>query len=316
MAKQALQQSLSATPPTPPANWLTHEAGAGRSAISDTVTPDVIVSDVGVDAKKKAALGVPQILTRSFLCTPFLAYAVALVALLVSQGVPSAVAGLLFPAGYVMLSVLGLEMATGSFSVMPIGWRLGYLDSRAVLSNWSWTFLGNLLGGVFFAWLLWFSLTKGGMLPAEGLLGVIIHLAEKKVSYQHYGLNGWLAAVGMGILCNWLVSLGPIMAKSTHSMFGKIAIIWLPIATFFALGFEHAVVNLFIFPLAILAGAQVSISDWWLWNQIPVTLGNIIGAVLFNCALWAGTHYVKSESCAVGGAGDMPGTVAAAAALH
>lgn len=81
-----------------------------RSAISDTVTPDGIVNDVAIDAKKKAKLDAGQILTRSFLCTPFLAYAVALVALLISQGVPSAIAGLLFPAGYIMLSVLGLEM--------------------------------------------------------------------------------------------------------------------------------------------------------------------------------------------------------------
>lgn len=262
-----------------------------RSAVSDTVTPDHIVHDVGIDAKKKVKLDINQLLTRSFLCTPFLAYAVALVALLVSQGIPSAVAGLLFPAGYVMLSVLGLEMVTGSFSVMPIGWRLGLLDWQDVVRNWSWTFVGNLLGGLFFAWLLWFSLTKGGRLEPDGLLSVIAHLAEKKAAYQHYGSSGWMAAIGMGVLCNWLVSLGPIMSKSTHSMAGKITIIWLPIATFFALGFEHAVVNLFVFPLGILAGAQVSIADWWLWNQIPVTLGNIIGAVLFNCALWAGTHF-------------------------
>jgi formate/nitrite transporter FocA (FNT family) len=181
-------------------------------------------------------------------------------------------------------------MVTGSFSVMPIGWRLGHIAWRDVLRNWGWTYLGNLLGGVFFAWLLWFSLTKGGILNPDGLLGVIGHLAEKKVSYMHYGASGWLAAIGMGILCNWLVSLGPIMAKSTHSMIGKITIIWLPIATFFALGFEHAVVNLFIFPLAIFSGVQISLTDWWLWNQIPVTIGNIIGAALFNSALWAGTH--------------------------
>ncbi len=280
----------------PPAPHPTAAQASGRSAISDTVTPDAIVRDVGADARKKAKLDANQILIRSFLCTPFLAYAVALVALLISQGIPSAVAGLLFPAGYIMLSVLGLEMATGSFSVMPIGWQLGYLNLREVLRNWGWTFLGNLLGGAFFAWLLWFSLTKGGILEPDGLLDVIAHLAEKKTAYHHYGASGWLAAIGMGILCNWLVSLGPIMAKSTHSMSGKIAIIWLPIGTFFALGFEHAVVNLFVFPLGILAGAQVTVADWWIWNQIPVTLGNIIGAVLFNCALWAGTHCAKPES--------------------
>lgn len=266
------------------------EAQTEMLAISDAIAPDRMVREIGKDAKKKTGFELGSLLVRSFLCTPFLAYAVALVALLISQGVPSGIAGLLFPVGYIMLSVLGLEMATGSFSVMPIGVRLGIIKWSAVIWNWSWTFLGNLLGGIFFAGLIWFSLTKCGVLPADGLLTVIAHLAEKKVSYQHYGISGWVAAIGMGILCNWLVSLGPIMAKATNSLSGKILIIWLPIATFYALGFEHAVVNMFVFPLGILAGANVTVADWWLWNQIPVTVGNIIGAVLFNAVLWAGSH--------------------------
>lgn len=261
-----------------------------HSFISDIASPDSMVLAIGGDAEKKAAFNIRQLLVRSFLCTPFLAYAVALVALMISQGIPSAVAGLLFPVGYIMLSILGLEMVTGSFSVMPIGVQVKIVSWYAMIRNWCWTFAGNLLGGAFFAWLLWFSLTKGGMTEPDGLLTVIGHLAEKKIAYRHYGVHGWAAAIGMGILCNWLVSLGPIMSKSTHTMAGKILIIWLPIATFFALGFEHAVVNLFVFPLAILVGADVSVYDWWVWNQIPVTFGNIIGAVLFNCVLWARTH--------------------------
>lgn len=265
-----------------------------RSAISDIVMPNSMVHDVSGDAGKKAAFHIKEILVRSFLCTPFLAYSVALVALLISQGVPSAAAGLLFPVGYIMLSILGLEMATGSFSVMPIGAQAGIVSWYAVIRNWFWTFTGNFGGGMFFGWLLWFSLTKGGITEPDGLLTVIAHLAEKKIAYRHYGVHGWAAAVGMGILCNWLVSLGPIMSKATHTITGKILIIWLPIATFFALGFEHAVVNLFIFPLAILVGADVSVYDWWMWNQIPVTLGNIIGAVVFNCVLWARTYSTNS----------------------
>jgi formate/nitrite transporter FocA (FNT family) len=42
------------------------------------------------------------------------------------------------------------------------------------------------------------------------------------------------------------------------------------------------VVNLFLIPAGILMGAPVSIADWWLWNQIPVTLGNIVGGALFT----------------------------------
>ncbi len=256
----------------------------------DLVAPRAIVRALAEDAAGKAGFTWRQTLVRSFLCTPFLAYAVALVAMLISQGVPSGAAGLLFPVGYVMLAILGLEMATGSFSVMPIGLRVGPVTWRDVLRNWFWTYGGNVAGGAFFAWLLWFSLTRGGARPPEGLLLVILEQAGKKIAYQDYGARGWLAAVGMGVLCNWLVSLGPIIGKASRSVAGKVLLIWLPISTFYAIGFEHAIVNLFVFPLGILAGADIGLSEWWLWNQIPVTLGNIIGAVLFNSVLWAGTH--------------------------
>ena len=31
-----------------------------------------------------------------------------------------------------------------------------------------------------------------------------------------------------------------------------------------------------------LSGAPVSLADWWLWNQIPVTLGNLLGGAVFT----------------------------------
>lgn len=260
------------------------------AAVPDQVLPLQMGHDLVEDAVKKSKFSVTQILTRGFLCTPFLAYATALSALLVSQGWPTAAAGLVFPVGYIMLAMLGLEMATGSFSVMPMAMLAGRIKLLAVLRNWSWTFVANLGGGIFFAWLLWFSLTKGGAADSPSVLVTLAHLAEKKASYMNYGMNGWFAAIGMGVLCNWLVSLGPVFAKASRSVPGKVMLIWLPIATFFALGFEHAVVNMFVFPVGILAGAEVTISQWWLWNQIPVTIGNILGAVLFNSVLWYRTH--------------------------
>lgn len=256
----------------------------------DSVSPAQIGREIAEDAVKKDKISVYHLLIRGFLCTPFLAYATALSALLVTQGWPTAAAGLIFPVGYIMLATLGLEMATGSFSVMPIGMYAGRIKPWRVVRNWTWTLLGNLAGGIFFAWLLWFSLTKGGTTAPSGVLITLAHLAEKKAAYVEFGYLGWLAAVGMGILCNWLVSLAPIMAKASRSVSGKVMLIWLPLATFFALGFEHTVVNMFIFPVGILSGANVSIHDWWIWNQIPVTIGNIIGALVFNATLWYCTH--------------------------
>lgn len=84
------------------------------TAVIDSVSPIQMGHDLVEDATKRKIQSWPDS-DKGFLCTPFLAYATALCALLVSQGWPTAAAGLLFPAGYVMLSILGLEMATGSF---------------------------------------------------------------------------------------------------------------------------------------------------------------------------------------------------------
>lgn len=263
---------------------------------TDHVLPAQMGRELVEDACKKDALVSLHLLIRSFLCTPFLAYATALCALLVAQGWPSAAAGLLFPVGYVMLAILGLEMVTGSFSVLPIGMYAGSIRPARVARNWAITFAGNLLGGVFFAWLLWFSLTKAGRAEVPPVLVTLRQIAEKKASYHHYGAHGWLAAVGMGVLCNWLVSIAPVIAKASRSIPGKVAVMWLPIATFFALGFEHSVVNMFVFPVGILSGAKVTVGEWWLWNQIPVTLGNVLGAVVFNATLWYRTHGAKGRA--------------------
>jgi formate/nitrite transporter FocA (FNT family) len=79
---------------------------------------------------------------------------------------------------------------------------------------------------------------------------------------------------------------------------GKIVACWLPIFTFFALGYEHSVVNMFIIPAGMLMGAPVSLRDWWLWNQVPVTLGNLLGGLLFVGLpmLWMSGAELKSES--------------------
>jgi formate/nitrite transporter FocA (FNT family) len=69
-----------------------------------------------------------------------------------------------------------------------------------------------------------------------------------------------------------------------------------PILTFFAQGFEHSVVNMFVIPAGMIVGAPVSFSDWWLWNQIPVTLGNIFGGFVFTGLALYLTHKGRPRS--------------------
>jgi formate/nitrite transporter FocA (FNT family) len=104
----------------------------------------------------------------------------------------------------------------------------------------------------------------------------------KTLGYAKLGGHGVAIAIAKAILCNWMVTLGVVMALTSQSTGGKIAAMWLPILTFFAQGFEHSVVNMFAIPAGMMMGAEVSVRDWWLWNQIPVTVGNIVGGMLFT----------------------------------
>ena len=84
------------------------------------------------------------------------------------------------------------------------------------------------------------------------------------------------------MLCNWMVCLAIVAAMTTTSTVGKIACAYMPVFIFFAQGFEHSVVNMFIIPTGMMMGAKVSFAEWWLWNQIPVTLGNLVGGFIFT----------------------------------
>ena len=114
------------------------------------------------------------------------------------------------------------------------------------------------------------------MFPATGAAALIVAAAQAKtLGYEKLGINGlWLAMV-KAALCNWMVCMGVVMGLTSRSTLGKIAGCWLPIFIFFALGYEHSVVNMFIIPAGMWMGAPVSLRDWWLWNQLPVTLGNL-----------------------------------------
>ena len=118
--------------------------------------------------------------------------------------------------------------------------------------------------------------------PASGPAALIVAAAQAKtLGYQKLGPAGIALSIVKAMLCNWMVCMGVVMGLTSRSTLGKIAACWLPVFIFFALGYEHSVVNMFVIPSGIMMGAHVSIPTWWLWNQIPVTLGNLAGAIAF-----------------------------------
>jgi formate/nitrite transporter len=255
----------------------------------DYAKPSDVVTAMVDASLKKLALTPRDLLIRGALSGALLGAATSLAfGAAVTTGQPL-VGALIFPVGFVMIVLLGLELVTGSFALLPLAPIDGKSSWSAVASNWSWVFLGNLIGSIIYGGLLAIALTNMGTAAPAGVAARIVQIAEAKtIANEALGAAGMVSVFVKAILCNWLVCLGVVMAMTSTSTVGKIAAAWLPIVTFFAQGFEHTVVNMFIIPTGMLMGAKVSVYQWWVWNQIPVTLGNLVGGFLFTgLALYA-----------------------------
>jgi formate/nitrite transporter len=255
----------------------------------DYVQPSEFTKDAVKAASRKASLSVRDLLIRSFLAGGLLAYATSLVFIVLSQNVAPIVGAILFPVGFVILVLLGLELATGNFALLPMGWAAGEVSLGRMARNLGWVYLGNLAGSLFYGLLFYLAVTNCGSTGIGAIGELMKGAAEKKtLGYMALGLRGWETAFIKGVLCNWMVTLGAVLAMASRSTIGKVVAMWLPIMTFFAHGYEHSIVNMFLIPTGKLFGAPVSLYQWWVWNQIPVTLGNFLsGALLTGLTLYA-----------------------------
>ncbi|MBX9637694.1 MAG: formate/nitrite transporter family protein [Nitrosomonas sp.] len=249
------------------------------------VKPEEVVENMLQAGAKKAGLPVKQLLIRGFLSGAFLGYATTLAILAATQTGWGIAGALVFPVGFVMIVLLGLELATGNFALIPIAVKDNRVPFNRLLVNWTWVLTGNLIGSVTYAYLYCIVATKMGSIDPATIpaLQRTITIAEiKTLEYAKLGFDGTIAAFASAMLCNWMVTLGAVMAFTSTSTIGKIAAMWLPIMTFFGLGYEHAIVNMFVIPAGMWLGADITIVDWWLWNGLPVIAGNLFGGMLFT----------------------------------
>ena len=249
----------------------------------DYLKPPEVVAALIDSGTRKAALPIRDLLVRGALSGAILGIATTLaITAAIQTGVPLAGA-LIFPVGFVMIVLLNLELVTGSFAVLPMAQMAGAINLAATMRNWTWAFVGNLAGSLLFAFMLWGALTMFGDVPGGAVGERIAQIADAKtLGYAAHGGAGWAAAFVKAMLCNWMVCMGVVMAVVGQSTLSKIVAAWIPITIFFGLGYEHAVVNMFVIPAGMLLGAKTSAGTWWLWNQIPVTLGNFAGGYLMT----------------------------------
>jgi len=246
--------------------------------------PGELITALIDSATQKTALRPRDLIIRGALAGALLGVSSAFATYATVQTGLPIVGAVLFPVGFAIIVLLGLELVTGAFGILPMGLHAGRVKPSAVLPNWSWIFVGNLFGSLVFGMLLAVALTTAMHAPDKtGLANkMILAATAKTVGYEHAGAAGMFTVFVKAILCNWLVCLGVVLAMGSRSTVGKIVAAWLPITIFYALGFEHAVVNMFLIPTAMLLGAKISFAQWLLWNQIPVTIGNLVGGYLFT----------------------------------
>jgi formate transporter len=247
-----------------------------------------------VDAgESKIYMSTRDTIIRGYMAGAILALA-AVFAISIAVATESHLIGsILFPVGFCMLYLMGFDLLTGVFMLTPLAW----LDKRPgvtvgqILRNWGLVFLGNFLGALTVAAMMSFIFTYGFNTDGGAIATKVAGIGEARtLGYAKYGVDGWITIFIRGMLCNWMVSLGVVGAMISTNVSGKVIAMWMPIFLFFFMGFEHSVVNMFLFPFALIMGGHFSIADYFLWNEIPTALGNLVGGLAFTGLTLYTTH--------------------------
>jgi formate transporter FocA len=209
-------------------------------------------------------------------------------------GLARLLGGLTFCLGLILVVVSGAELFTGN-NLIVMAWASGRVSTAALLRNWGIVYMGNFIGSLATAALMF--LTRQYASGAGSVGEMALKIASSKVNL------GFVQAIALGILCNSLVCLAVWMTYSSRTTTGKIMAIIFPIAAFVAAGFEHSVANMYFIPYGLFIqqfdptfvaslGDKVNLvglswGSFLLNNLLPVTIGNIIGgAGLVGIVYW------------------------------
>ena len=194
-----------------------------------------------------------------------------------SQNLPPAVAkwlaGSVFCVGLILVVIPGSELFTGNI-LMAAGLGIGKIGPWRLVRNWVGAYLGNFLGALLLALVVFGTGLMGTPENPSPLGKTAADIAAGKIALDFF------PAFFRGVLCNTLVCLAVILSLSSRTVTGKILGIYFPIMTFVMCGFEHSVANMYFLPAGLLAKGELLSGFASMFNNlIPVTLGNIVGGL-------------------------------------
>ncbi|MDV7144258.1 formate transporter FocA [Tropicimonas sp. TH_r6] len=219
-------------------------------------------------------------------------------------GASKMLGGLAFSLGLMLVVVCGGELFTSTVLTV-VAKASGKISWAQLSKNWGLVYVGNFVGCICLVAIM--QVAKHYEF-ADGQLG----LNYMKIA-QHKLHHDFAQAVALGLMCNVMVCLGVWMTFSAHSVTDKLLAVTMPVAMFVAAGFEHCVANMFQIPMAIMtktfagpefweatgttaaAFADLTWSNFFLANLLPVTIGNIIGGGLFVGLLYWFIYLRPSE---------------------
>jgi nitrite transporter NirC len=200
--------------------------------------------------------------------------------------------GVCFGGALTIVIFAGSELFTGSTMVFPLGVATRKVSWKDLLSNWAWTWLGNLAGSVLVAVLV----IRSGLFDADKFKDInafVLKLVETKMNLP------WEQLLWRAVLANWLVCLGVWMAARVKSESARILLIFWCMFTFITSGFEHSVANMTGLMLGLLLPHDASAISWggYAYNLAVSTFGNILGGAGFVAGLyWLGSPGARAEA--------------------
>jgi formate/nitrite transporter len=210
-------------------------------------------------------------------------------------GITRLLTGLSFTVGLILVVVGGAELFTGN-TLITMAFASGKVTLLQLLRNWGIVYVGNLVGSIATAYIVFLGKQYAFGTNAIGITALSI--GEAKTSFT------FIQAVALGIMCNALVCMAVWMCYSARTTTDKILAIIPPISCFVAAGFEHSIANMYFIPMALFikyfdpaflttigkTAADYSHLTWgnfFLANLLPVTIGNIIGgAIMVGLVYW------------------------------
>ena len=271
--------------------------GDPRSVNFDALPPPEMAKKAEQVGVAKAGLDAAATFALAVLAGAFIAVGAAFATntLAGSSDLPYGVArllgGLTFSLGLILVVVAGAELFTGN-NLIVMAWASGRVSSLRLLRNWAIVYVGNFVGAIATAGLLYaarqYEFGKG----AVGETALTI--AATKTSY------GFGQAIALGMLCNALVCIAVWLCYSARSTADRILAIVPPITAFVAAGFEHSVANMFFIPIGLFVKSDAAFTSqhapagiehltwghFFVSNLLPVTIGNVVGGALMVGAIY------------------------------